>query len=298
MTNNSNDFDDDLSDLLGRPMRPASEMKQPPASYVQKEHLETCTKCHGTGRFTSWSGRTIGNCFACKGAGRKSFKTSSADRAKAREQAYQRKATNEAERVVSFQNEWPLVWAWINAQTNFEFAVSMRNAVAKYGFLTEKQMAACQRMIDKELARKAEREARVAAAPAVDTAGIDRLKAAFDKAAAYTAAKAKGLTVRNPKITLYGVTISPAKANSANPGALYVKSGETYLGKIAGGKFFASRECDNHQQEQVLRFLADPADAAKVYGQETGVCCVCNATLKSEWRLRGIGPICAEKFGW
>lgn len=94
------------------------------------------------------------------------------------------------------------------------------------------------------------------------------------------------------------MTISPAKATSANAGALYVKAGSTYLGKITGGKFFASRDCQPEEQAKVLSFVADPAAAAKAYGQETGVCCVCNATLRSEWRLRGIGPICAEKMGW
>jgi hypothetical protein len=71
-----------------------------------------------------------------------------------------------------------------------------------------------------------------------------------------------------------------------------------YLGKIMGGRFMASRDCTPEQSAQVLAFVANPAEAAKVYGQETGVCCICNATLRSEWRLRGIGPICAEKFGW
>ncbi len=84
------------------------------------------------------------------------------------------------------------------------------------------------------------------------------------------------------------------KENLADP-----QAGErVYLGKIVGGKFHASRDCSLGQEKQVLAFVSDPAAAAKVYGQETGVCCVCNATLRSEWRLRGIGPICAEKFGW
>jgi hypothetical protein len=119
--------------------------------------------------------------------------------------------------------------------------------------------------------------------------------------------------LRAPKITIGTMVISPAKATSANPGALYVKQkkpsfaqslpdydGEdsVYLGKIANGRFLASRDCTEAQQTQILAFIADPAEAAKVYGQETGVCCICNATLISKWRLKGIGPICAEKFGW
>lgn len=97
------------------------------------------------------------------------------------------------------------------------------------------------------------------------------------------------------------MTISPAKADSKNPGALYVKgrgAERTYLGKIAGGKFLASRECSPEQQAKIVAFVCDPAAAAKAYGQETGVCCICNAVLKSEWRLQGIGPICSQKFGF
>ncbi len=66
----------------------------------------------------------------------------------------------------------------------------------------------------------------------------------------------------------------------------------------ANGQFFAARDCEEARKTQVLKFVSDPAEAAKVYGQETGICCVCNATLKSKWRLRGIGPVCAEKMGW
>jgi len=136
----------------------------------------------------------------------------------------------------------------------------------------------------------------VAAAKQVDTAGIDRLKAAFDTAVEYSSEKGLKLS---PRITVGGITISPAKANSTYPGALYVKvRGGEYLGKIAGGRFFASRECSQEQQAKVLEFVADPAEAAKVYGQTTGTCCICNATLRSEWKNKGIGPICAEKFGW
>jgi RNA polymerase subunit RPABC4/transcription elongation factor Spt4 len=296
---NGNDFDDDLSDLIGRPMKPASELKQPPASYVQKDHIETCPKCNGTGRFVSWSGRVMGNCFACKGAGKKTFKTSADDRAKARDRSSLKKA-QDAVAVLAASDVWkaenPAAFAWLETKRgSFEFAASLWDSLHKYGSLTDNQMAAISRMIAKDADRNAAREA---AAPVVETAGIERLKEAFDKAAAFAAAKAKGLTVRNPKITIGGMTISPAKATSANPGALYVKGDGNYLGKIANGKFYGTGNCSAAQQEQILKFVADPAEAAKVYGQETGICCVCNATLRSEWRLKGIGPVCASKFGW
>jgi hypothetical protein len=297
----NDDFNDDLSDLLGG-KGPVATPKQPPASYIplEKRFEEKCPKCRGTGKFVSYSGRVIGDCFNCKGAGKKVFKTSTAERTVNRARAHAKaaeKARSLIGEITQWQEQHAAAWQWMtsnNARGN-EFAKSLCEALYKYGSLTDNQLAAVERNLAKMAERKAEREA---AAPVVATDGIDRLKAAFDKAAAFTAAKAKGLTVRNPKITIGGMTISPAKATSTNAGALYVKSGEAYLGKVADSKFFASRDCTPEQQAQVLKFVADPAEAAKVYGQETGVCCVCNATLRSEWRLRGIGPICAEKFGW
>jgi hypothetical protein len=297
----NDDFNDDLSDLLGG-KGPVATPKQPPASYIplEKRFEEKCPKCRGTGKFVSYSGRMIGDCFNCKGAGKKVFKTSTAERTVNRARAHAKaaeKARSLIGEITQWQEQHAAAWQWMtsnNARGN-EFAKSLCEALYKYGSLTDNQLAAVERNLAKMAERKAEREA---AAPVVATDGIDRLKAAFDKAAAFTAAKAKGLTVRNPKITIGGMTISPAKATSANAGALYVKSSEAYLGKVADGKFFASRDCTPEQQAQVLKFVADPAEAAKVYGQETGVCCVCNATLRSEWRLRGIGPICAEKMGW
>jgi hypothetical protein len=43
------------------------------------------------------------------------------------------------------------------------------------------------------------------------------------------------------------------------------------------------------------RIAVDPRAAMIRYGQELGVCGDCGRTLTSEWRLRGIGPICVNK---
>jgi len=300
-------LDDDLSDLLGGPLSAAPRAPvTPPATCRQPSFTEKCPKCHGSGSFISYSGRTLGPCFACKGKGSNSFKTSAADRAATREKVAERKARNLAADVAAFNEREPAVAAWIVAEMGkpqpFAFAVAMAEALNKFGDLTDRQLETCQRLAAKAAERATERAASRAAvaasAPAVDAAGIDRLKASFDQAVAYSAAKGLKLS---PRITIGGMTISPAKATSANPGALYVKQsgGErAYLGKIAQGRFFASRECSPADAAKVQQFVADPAEAAKVYGQTTGTCCICNATLRSEWKNRGIGPICAEKFGW
>lgn len=288
-----NDLNDSLDDLIGGEFRVTPVT--PPAAYAagQASYFEKCGKCRGTGQ-TPW-----GVCFRCKGQKGKTFKTAPGTRAANRQAVAARAATKDEQALANFAKAQPEVSEWIEAErAKFDFAAKMRDAVIRYGSLTEGQLAACQRLVDKSKARAEERVQRLASAPAVASEGVDRLKAAFDKAKAYAAAKATGLTIRNPKITIGGMTISPAKVTSANPGALYVKAGTTYLGKIVGGQFLSSRDCQPDDQAKLLQFVADPAAAAKVYGQETGVCCVCNATLKSEWRLRGIGPICAEKMGW
>lgn len=290
---------DSLDDLLGERTDSPKAAPAIPASYKPVDYSEPCKKCRGTGRFVR--GHFAGPCFACKGAGKKTFKTSPAARSQARVSRVAREEANHNAKIEAFRAEHPKVWAWLSGNT-FDFAVSLNQSLANYGSLTDNQIAAAYRAIERLEIAKAAAEAAKAAAPVADSAGVDRLTAAFDKARAAAAAKARGLTIRNPKITIGDIVISPAKAGSKNAGALYVKGGRDYeapyYGKIAGGKFFASRDCSPEQQAKVLAFIADPKAAAEAYGQETGVCCVCNATLKSEWRLRGIGPVCAEKMGW
>jgi hypothetical protein len=293
------DFFSDISEdptFGGEQTADAQPKKTPPAAYVaaqQAGYFDKCGKCRGTGH-TPW-----GACFRCQGKGGKTFKTSPEQRAQSRTAAATRTATREQEAIEAFKSQNQAAYEWLVATApRWDLAASLLAGLNRYGSLTEKQMAIVTKGIERDAARAAERATRVTEAPAVDTAGIDRLKLAFDKARSYAAAKAPGLAIRNPKITIGGMTISPAKADSKNPGALYVKQAGNYLGKISDGKFMAVRECSESQRQQVLKFVANPAEAAKVYGQETGICCVCNATLKSKWRLRGIGPICAEKMGW
>jgi hypothetical protein len=296
------DLNDDLSDLIGVPTKPRPVT--PPAHYQPRTFTEPCAKCGGSGKFIGRNGRVVGDCFCCKGTGKHEFKTSQGERAKGRARTAV-KAANRAAEKTAWRETHKAELDWLHGVANreetrmgmppfkyWEFPVELRNSLSEHGTLTDGQIGAIRKCMAKEVERT---EARKAAAPVADSAGIDSLKAAFDKAIAYTADKGLKLS---PRVTIGGMTISPAKATSANPGALYVKAGQTYLGKITGGRFFASPDCSAEQQAQVLAFVANPAWAAKVYGQTTGTCCVCNATLTSQWKLRGIGPVCAEKFGW
>jgi hypothetical protein len=252
-------------------------------------HSEQCSKCGGSGRFYGYSGRVVGNCFACKGKGVLSFKTSAKDRADNRAKAATRKANAMADSWSAFAESHPIESEWIrdNAQ-GFAFAQSMRDAVQKYGALTDGQLGAVRRCIARNMERDAERKARVESALPLDTSAIE---SAFAKA---------GTVLQSPKLRVAGFVISRAKSHSANAGGLYVKgNGGTYLGKILGGKFFRSRECTDADESSFRTVAKDPQGAAIAYGRLTGSCACCGRTLTDpESIARGIGPICADNFGW
>lgn len=258
-------------------------------------HVEPCAKCRGTGSFIGRNGRALGKCFACDGTGKRQFKQSYEKRAGARAAKIQKKVNSEEASIEAFKTAHPAEYSWMVASApKFEFAADMIANIRKWGSLTDGQLAACTRSAGKLAAAKQGNEA---AAPAADTAGIDRLKLAFDTAIANAQAKGRGLKM--PRITIGGVVISPAKATSNNPGALYVKEAGEYLGKIKDGRFYGVSSCTPDQEKRILAFIADPKAAAKAYGIETGVCCICNATLTNKVSIEaGIGPICATKFGW
>ena len=143
------------------------------------------------------------------------------------------------------------------------------------------------RCVEKLSAKKAEAVARVESAKVIDTGKIE---AAFAKASSI---------LKAPKLRVAGMTISHAKATSANAGAIYVKAAGTYLGKIMGGKFIRSRDCDDASEAAVLEIANDPKEAAIKYGRVTGCCACCGRPLENKESVeRGIGPVCAEKFGW
>lgn len=261
-------------------------------------YTQTCPKCKGSGRFVSYTGRVVGACNPCKGTGSLTFKTKPEHRAKARASSARRrdeKAAATADKALAFVAQNPDLGAWLDAASKrgFGFAVSLSQALAKYGHLTENQIAAVRKCIanDAERAAKfaAEREARTANAPTVSCESIET---------ALRTATGNGL--KSPKLRLAGFVFSLAKASSKNAGAIYVKtSGGDYLGKVMGGKFLAVRECGAEREAQVVEVASQPADAAIAYGRRTGSCACCGRELTDPESIeRGIGPICATKFGF
>lgn len=265
---------------------------------VESGHRENCVACHGTGSFRSYTGRIVGQCFKCKGNGYKVFATDAVTREMTREKTLATKARKSGAARDAFAVANPEAWAWINSNANFPFAVSMREAIEKYGNLTDKQLAACWRCIEsnreRDMQRAAEKVARDVAAKVLD---VSPLVAAFDHARNNAIA---GKPVASLKIRFAGFSVSPAKATSANAGALYVKSNDgLYLGKVTGGRFFQSRECTPELESAFRDVCSDPKAAAIRYGHETGSCSCCGRELTNAGSIAlGIGPICASRLGW
>lgn len=295
-------FEDDLDDAVIVPMteveRAASQrLAQFEVDRARPSHTENCPNCRGTGRFRFRNGDS-GSCYKCNGTGKLVFKTTAAQRNSAR---VKREATADQKRIdlQAARTTWIEAnrddFNWMNAkQETFDFARSMYDALMQYGTLTERQHATVTRLrladADRLAAFKAADAARLASAPAIDVSAIET---AF--------AHAKGKGIKKPKMKLAGFKFSEAPAHGRNAGALYVVrvSDDQYLGKVLDGKFTRVRECDEATQAEVLAVASDPHNAAIAYGRRTGNCAICGRELTNHASIDlGIGPICAEKYGW
>lgn len=254
--------------------------KELPASYQPKEHFEPCGKCRGTGQ-TRW-----GVCFRCNGKRGKTFKTAPAERAKKRAQVAAKRQRTAEESIEAFKVEHPDVWAWIDGN-NFGFAIAMHDAIGKYGSLTENQLAASRRCIANLAAAKAASAERKENAPTIEIAAIeDAFKRALGK-------------VKKPRLRIGNFRFSLAPAHGQNAGAIYVRDGQEYLGKIVGGKFLTIRSCGAEREAEVIKIAADPKTATIAHGRKFGQCGVCGIELTDPDSIAaGIGPVCATRMGW
>jgi len=300
------DLNDDVFDIFGI-TAPANVTKPIAVDTVladaqianTRRFEETCPACNGSGVFRGYTGRIVGDCFKCDGKGVRFFRTSSDDRAKARDAAAAKREAAAAT-AVEQANAWleanPVEAAWMRepVKGDFTFHADMLEALNKYGHLTERQEAAVRNAAAKSAARKAqwaaEKAARDAAAPVLT---MGKIRAGFDNATQY---------LKRPKLRIADIQFSLAPATGVNAGAIYVvrASDDTYLGKITpDDRFIRSRDCTDADSDVVARVAADPAAAASAHGHEYGYCSCCGRELTNpESVARGIGPICAERWGW
>lgn len=179
------------------------------------------------------------------------------------------------QKIEAWKAAQPAVYQWIvaNLEDN-SFAESLAAGLMKYGSLTDRQVIAVQRIVER---------------PA--SVGVDATKIE----AAMAKAHAAGL--KSPTLRSGDIKVRQSRKDDAT---IYVTTVDgLYLGKVAGGLFNPSMRCPVARVDEVRTMFADPAAAAVKHGRLYGQCACCGKELSDpESVARGIGPVCAEKFGF
>lgn len=254
-----------------------------------------CGQCAGTGRYQGvrvHQGKS--HCFACKGAG--FFKSSPEARAKHRLAARLSAKTKLERGLAAFAEQQPAMFAdlrdcWRTNVGGSEFIYSLAKQLFTRGSLSDRQVEAWQRG-----------KAKLAEIITQRAIEVEQTKVAVDLTPLkdmFEAAVASGL--KKPAYRAEGVVLKLAATSGRNPGALYVTAEATgdYLGKVVGTTFFPMREAPQSVAEALHAIAAAPKDAAVRWGRLTGKCSCCGRELTDKVSVaNGIGPICAEKWGF
>jgi len=117
-----------------------------------------------------------------------------------------------------------------------------------------------------------------------------------------TAARERGL--KFPKVRFADasgreISLTLAGSTSKYPGAVQVKLAGNWIGRIESTGNVAGPLSREAALVETLRAIgADPATAAKTYGQLTGHCSFCAKELTDAGSIEvGYGPVCARKYG-
>lgn len=240
---------------------------------------EQCKKCHGGGRFISYAGRDCGPCFKCKGEGVRRYKTSPESRAHL-------KAKRTASKAIKAENQDAQVRAWLEAnperaaflKQDWEFPVSLLAGLWKFGSLTENQIAAIDRSLEKQAARKTEREN--------DDSNLDLTDLLSGRYA---------VPGGDTRLKL---RVSRARKGTKWAGWIFVDDGAEYGQRQKYGSQRPGAMYNGKVIDELRTIMADPFEAFKAYGKLVGVCGVCGRHLEDAVSVaEGIGPICKAKFG-
>jgi hypothetical protein len=161
------------------------------------------------------------------------------------------------------------------------FAASLVSQFKRKGELSERQWDAADRMIKKT---KATLERKSSMTRSVDVSRVKKL---------LEAAK-----VKKPVFRAAELAFSLAPPHGKNVGAVYVKRGPDYQGKIMDGSFIPARGCVSATADAVVAVASDPRGEAVKHGKSTGRCSCCGRELTDPISIEmGIGPICASNWG-
>ena len=94
------------------------------------------------------------------------------------------------------------------------------------------------------------------------------------------------------------LAFSLAPLHGKNAGAVYVKRGPDYQGKIMEGQFIPVSTCHTDTADAVVGVAGDPRGKAVQYGRDTGRCSCCGRELTDPVSIEmGIGPVCIANWG-
>ena len=184
----------------------------------------------------------------------------------------------------SFKEENPGLIEALKELTSWNsFAASLVEQFNKRGSLSEKQTGAAVAMLMKVKANKSKNSIM---GQSVD---LGNVVAMFNKAHE---------AIKTPKFRFEDLVISRAPDTGANAGALYVKVDGEYAGKVKEGQWFGLRTAPQDTLSKLQQIAESPLGSAVAYGRKTGTCACCGRELTVHASIeRGIGPICAERFG-
>lgn len=173
-------------------------------------------------------------------------------------------------------------WLLNARSTGSTFAASLLGYLERNGTLSPGQLAA----VEDNLTRESQIPANVSGE------GFSLLMRAFQHA------RSSGL--KYPKVHVGSLRFTLAQEDSKNPGYIYIRADGHYAGKISPtGEFSPAYETTTAQKERITTVARDPLAAAVAHGHETGNCAICSRHLSDPDSVtRGIGPVCAKKFGW
>lgn len=250
------------------------------ATTAMREQVK-CPKCAGTGVWRG--GWSSGQCFACKGKGYQlrapGYAENKAKREAAKARKLQREAEERAARLLAFRDEHPDVFAALNEygmqdRYRSEFMDSLTRQIAERGSLTEGQIAAVKRGIEKRAAKLAEKSG----APVEFFPRIEKL-----------------VRVENLKLRLGKCVVTMFQSGAV--GVVGPEYGMGTFGIIeAGGMLRRFSKMTDEVHALLQDVESRGLEAVKEIGLATGRCCICGRTLTDEHSIKnGIGPICEKK---
>ena len=175
-----------------------------------------------------------------------------------------------------------ILYALREIMTWNSFAESLIEQIATRGSLSEKQMFAASAMLMKIKQNKEEKQSNIVS---IDLSNVKKI---FDKAHE---------AIKSPKFRVDNMVLSRAPDSGVNAGAIYVKVDGEYAGKVTGGYWLPCRAPEG-TLEKLQEVAKDPLGSAVAYGKRTGNCSACGRDLTNHGSIeKGIGPICAERWG-